>query len=87
MSVDFEFHVAPRVIDLLNTIDEGSEAQHVRAALAVSVAMKLDEAVADDSATSSMATSGLSKELRATLDELLAGASSKQTMIAAIFSE
>jgi hypothetical protein len=81
----FAHQVAPRVEALLKEVPAEDEVGRVRAALAMSLATKLDSAIADDSATSAMATPAISKELRATLEELVSAQGDKEQFIADLF--
>jgi len=58
----------------------------VRWSLALSIAMKLDDAVESDTAASAIAVPQLSKELRSVLGEILGAQDEKQELIDSIFT-
>ena len=57
-----------------------------RAAIAIALAGKLDDAAASQSGAVSVAAPGIARELSATLDALLAGQADSSDFVAAIFA-
>lgn len=79
--------VYPRLEKLLEEEPASDDLGKVRAALALQLARKLDEAVDDSSTGSAQATPGISKELRAVLADLAAARGEKEEFIAGIFRD
>ena len=63
------------------------EAAQTNAAIAIALAAKLDEAREQDSGTIAMAISGIAKELRATIEAILATSTETEEFIADLFAE
>lgn len=78
--------VAPKIVEFLNTLGDGDAAMNVRCRMAISLALKLDEAVANTSVGSAVATPAISKELRATLEEILSTHDDKDAFVANLFN-
>lgn len=87
MTVELSHLVHPRVVSLLNEEPATDELGKVRAAMALQLARKLDEAVDDQSTGSAQATPGISKELRAVLTDIAAARGAKEEFIAGIFGD
>lgn len=78
-------NVHESVEKLLASLDL-DEAGRARAAIALALASKLDEASLSDSGTIAMATAGIAKELRAVIDATLAAGNPGDDFIADLFS-
>ena len=78
--------VSAAVAKLLDGM-ELDDAGNANAAIARALAGKLDEARTQDSGTIAMAISGIAKELRATLEAILATSSETEEFIADLFAE
>lgn len=79
--------VYPRIVELVDGTETTDDAVKARCALALQLAIKLDEAVADSSSTSAMAVPGLSKELRFAIDEISSVEGRKEAFRADIFRD
>lgn len=77
----------PAVQKLIDQIDTEDNAIRSRCQLALQLATKLDDAVADTSAQSFGATAQISKELRAVIDELSSVETKKQAFISELFAD
>lgn len=78
--------VFEKVTALLATV-ELDDLGSARAAIALTLAMKLDEASRSDSGAIAMAIAGISKELRAVLDTILEGTAEDDEFVASLYSE
>ena len=77
--------VTVAVAKLLASV-ELDDAGRARAAIATALAAKLDEAALSDSGTIAMATAGIAKELRATLDAILDDTGEAADFVAELFT-
>jgi hypothetical protein len=77
--------VAASVDKLLSGI-ELDDAGEARAAIARTLASKLDQASYQEAGVVAMAISGIAKELRATLDEILEATNETDEFVADLFS-
>jgi hypothetical protein len=78
--------VAPAVEHLLTTVtlDDGGAA---KAEIARTLAYKLDQTAASESATSALAVAGIAKELREVLDAILEATGEVEEFVAGLFAE
>lgn len=80
------YRVTPRIHAMLPEPSSADQVGSVRWSLALSIAMKLDEAVEAESAASAIAVPQLSKELRSVLEEILGAQDEKQELLDSIFT-
>lgn len=79
--------VYPEIVRVFQNEPAVTDLARARQALALQLALKLDEAVADTSTGSAQATPGISKELRSVLEDISMAQGKKAEFVASIFDD